>query len=86
MIHWLLTNQYWIAAQGIIQNSTVIFWAIALISIYHVSCDAHIWCWRPGRIKVEGTSWLTCSNHSHPSTHHRLKLAHHEKHPRREKQ
>lgn len=29
MLRWLLTDPYWLATQGIIQNSTILFWTAA---------------------------------------------------------
>ncbi len=71
MIHWLLTNSYWLATQGIIQNSTIVLWAVAIAGYWvHRSCKAHRWCWRPGDHKVAGTTVSVCSRH-HTLEHHR---------------
>lgn len=83
IIHWLLTNQYWLAVQGIFQNYGGLLSIGAVIAYWHASCDAHTWCWRPGKHTVDGTSWKVCSNHHTKAHHERLHILHRDKHPDR---
>ena len=81
--HWLLTNIYWLAAQGVIQNTSGALMLWGGLMMWHHSCDRHLWCWRPGKFPVKGTSWKVCSNHHtyehHADMQHRHKSKHKER-------
>lgn len=56
---------------------------IAAAAYWHASCDQAWWCWRPGRVDVEGTTWRVCANHSTPHHHALLQRLHRHKHTER---
>jgi hypothetical protein len=83
IIQWLLTNPEWLSVQGLFQNYGGLLSIIGAAAYWHASCDAHKWCWRPGRMPVRGTTWRVCGNHHTREHHDRLFHLHKIKHPSR---
>ena len=81
----LASSLYFNTGANVIQWAGLLGYVWGLYALWHVSCDAHWWCWRPGRHHVNGTTWKTCSNHTHVETHTRLRKLHRTKHPDRMK-
>lgn len=86
MIHWL---EHWWAGSpgtafsdfaglaGLLLTAAALFWAW-----WHTRCRV-VWCYRPGRHPVRGTTWKVCPNH-HTLKHHRqLHDKHAQRHPDR---
>jgi hypothetical protein len=86
VIHWL---EHWWAGSpgtafsdfaglaGLLLTALALFWAW-----WHTRCRV-VWCARPGRHPVRGTTWKVCPNH-HTLKHHRqLHAKHAQRHPDR---
>jgi hypothetical protein len=63
IIHWLLSNEFWLATQGLVQNSTIVFWALAIVGYYKLTCKARPFCFRHAEHPVEGTAVKVCTHH-----------------------
>ena len=63
ILHWLLNDPYWLSTQGLVQNSTIIFWALAIWGYYRLTCHASPLCLRHGEFPVEGTAVKVCRKH-----------------------
>lgn len=79
----MLSNQWWLAVQGIIQNYSGAIALLGMLMMWHHSCDRHWWCWRGGKFNVHGTSWRVCSNHHTNKDHVHMQHRHDVKHPER---
>lgn len=81
----LANSLYFNTGANVIQWAGLLGYVWGMYALWHVSCDAHLWCWRPGRHAVTGTTWKTCSNHAQTHIHKRLRGEHDLKHPGRMK-
>lgn len=76
ILHYLLNDPYWLSTQGIVQNSTIIFWTLAVIAYWHNTCKATPYCWRKGVHPVEGTAVHVCTKHHTLHDHEAVFAAH----------
>ena len=84
MIHWL---EHWWAGSpgtafsdfaglaGLLLTAAALFWAW-----WHTRCRV-VWCSRPGRHPVRGTTWKVCPNHHTLKHHTQLHAKHAQRHP-----
>jgi len=62
---------------GLLLTTLALLWAW-----WHTRCRV-IWCYRPGRHPVRGTTWKVCPNHHTLNHHTALHRKHDAKHPDR---
>jgi len=62
---------------GLLLTTLALLWAW-----WHTRCRV-IWCYRPGRHPVRGTTWKVCPNHHTRDHHTALHRKHDAKHPDR---
>ncbi len=62
---------------GLLLTTLALLWAW-----WHTRCRV-IWCYRPGRHPVRGTTWKVCPNHHTLDHHAALHRKHDAKHPNR---
>jgi hypothetical protein len=62
---------------GLLLTALALLWAW-----WHTRCRV-IWCYRPGRHPVRGTTWKVCPNHHTLHHHTALHRKHDAKHPNR---
>jgi hypothetical protein len=83
VIQWL--EQWWAGSPGtafsdfagLLVTTAAVFWAW-----WHTRCRV-LWCCRPGRHPVHGTTWKVCPSHHTLEHHQRLHAGHAARHPDR---